>query len=209
MLRDDSMFLLTRSPEKAPDTPCYVTIAYERGNPVALDGVAMSPAALLTRLNDLGGEHGVGRVDLVENRFVGMKSRGAYETPGGTLIIHAHRELEALCLDRDTAHYKQHVALQYAEMLYNGLWFTPLRRALDAFIDSTQQTVTGEVRLRLYRGSIEVLGRTSPFSLYAPELASFTMGEGYDPKDSRGFINLIGLPIEARSVLESRTKQLP
>jgi argininosuccinate synthase len=132
-----------------------------------------------------------------------MKSRGAYETPGGTLIVLAHRELEALCLDRETSHYKQHVALEYARLIYNGFWYTPLREALDAFIDRTQQTVTGEVRLRLYRGGVEVAGRTSPYSLYAHDLASFTMGDSYNPKDSRGFINLIGLPIEARAVLES------
>ena len=171
-----------------------------------MDGKRLGPVEIVETLNKIGGAHGVGRTELVENRFVGMKSRGAYETPGGTLIVQAHRELEALCLDRDTAHYKQHVALEYGELVYNGFWYAPLREALDAFIDRTQQTVTGEVRLRLYRGSVEIVSRTSPYSLYAPELASFTMGEGYNPKDSRGFINLIGLPIEARSVLESRLR---
>jgi argininosuccinate synthase len=200
----DDVWVLTRDPRKAPETGAEVAIAFEKGVPVAVDGKRLGPVAIVETLNRLGGDHGVGRTELVENRFVGMKSRGAYETPGGTLIILAHRELEALCLDRDTAHYKQHVALRYAELVYNGFWYTPLREALDAFVDRTQQSVTGEVRLRLYRGSVEVASRTSPYSLYAPELASFTMGEGYNPKDSRGFINLIGLPIEARSVLALR-----
>lgn len=202
----DDVWMLTTDPRKAPQSGGEVSIAFEKGTPVAVDGKRLRPAEIVQTLNKIGGAHGVGRTELVENRFVGMKSRGAYETPGGTLIILAHRELEALCLDRDTAHYKQHVALEYGSLVYNGFWYTPLREALDAFIDRTQQTVTGEVRLRLYRGSVEVASRTSPYSLYAPELASFTMGEGYNPKDSRGFINLIGLPIEARSVLESRLR---
>ena len=205
----DDVWVLTRDPRKAPESGTEVAIAFEKGVPVAVDGKRLSPVAIIETLNRIGGDHGVGRTELVENRFVGMKSRGAYETPGGTLIILAHRELEALCLDRDTAHYKQHVALRYAELVYNGFWYTPLREALDAFVERTQQSVTGEVRLRLYRGSIEVASRTSPYSLYAPELASFTMGEGYNPKDSRGFVNLIGLPIEARSVLASRNAKQP
>jgi argininosuccinate synthase len=201
----DEVWMLTTDPRKAPESGGEVAISFEQGTPVGVNGKRLGPVEIVETLNKIGGAHGVGRTELVENRFVGMKSRGAYETPGGTLIVQAHRELEALCLDRDTAHYKQQVALKYGEMVYNGFWYTPLREALDAFINRTQQTVTGEVRLRLYRGSVEVLSRTSPYSLYAPELASFTMGEGYNPKDSRGFINLIGLPIEARSVLESRS----
>jgi argininosuccinate synthase len=202
----DDVWMLTTDPRQAPDSGGEVSVAFEQGTPVAVDGKRLDPVAIVETLNRIGGTHGVGRTELVENRFVGMKSRGAYETPGGTLLLQAHRELEALCLDRETAHYKQHVALKYAELTYNGFWYTPLREALDAFIHRTQQTVTGNVRLRLYRGSVEVLSRTSPYSLYAPELASFTMGEGYDPRDSRGFINLIGLPIEARSVLESHAR---
>ena len=205
----DDVWQLTTDPRQAPESGAVVSITFEKGVPVAVDGKRLGAVEIVYTLNRIAGAHGVGRTELVENRFVGMKSRGAYETPGGTLIVLAHRELEALCLDRDTAHYKQHVALRYGELVYNGFWYTPLREALDAFIDRTQQTVTGEVRLRLYRGSVEVAGRTSPYSLYAPELASFTMGEGYNPKDSRGFINLIGLPIEARSVLESKTAASP
>ena len=200
----DDVWMLTTDPRKAPESGGEVAISFEQGTAVAVDGQRLGPVQIVETLNRIGGAHGVGRTELVENRFVGMKSRGAYETPGGTLLIQAHRELEALCLDRETAHYKQHVALRYAELVYNGFWYAPLREALDAFIDSTQRTVTGEVRLRMYRGSVEVLSRTSPYSLYAPELASFTMGDGYDPQDSRGFINLIGLPMEARAVLESR-----
>jgi argininosuccinate synthase len=201
----DDVWMLTADPRQAPEAGGEVAIRFEKGTPVAVDGKQLGPVEIVERLNKIGGKHGVGRTELVENRFVGMKSRGAYETPGGTLIVQAHRELEALCLDRETAHYKQLVALKYGELVYNGFWYSPLREALDAFIDCTQQTVTGEVRLRLYRGNVEVLSRTSPYSLYAPELASFTMGEGYNPADSRGFINLIGLPIEVRSVLASRS----
>lgn len=199
----EDVWQVTRSPQDAPESGAEVQIAFERGVPVAVNGKRMRPVEILEALNRTGGEHGVGRTELVENRFVGMKSRGAYETPGGTLIVLAHRELEALCLDRDTAQYKQQVALEYARLVYNGFWYTPLREALEAFIDRTQQTVTGEVRLRLYRGNVEVAGRTSPYSLFTQDLASFTMGDSYNPNDSRGFINLIGLPIEARAMLES------
>ena len=160
---------------------------------------------LLETLNKIGGEHGIGRIDLVENRFVGMKSRGCYETPGGTLIVQAHRELEALTLDRNTLHYKQKLALDYAEMVYNGLWFTPLREALDAFFEATSQTTTGEVTLRLYKGNVEPVSRKSPYSLYSLNIASFTMGAEYDQKDAQGFINLIGLPIRVRA--QARRKQ--
>ena len=195
---------LTRSPQEAPESGAEVQIRFEQGTPVAVNGQRLGPVEIVQTLNSIGGEHGIGRTELVENRFVGMKSRGAYETPGGTLIVLAHRELEALCLDRETAHYKQHIALEYARLVYNGFWYTPLREALDAFIGETQRTVTGEVRLRLYRGNVEVLGRSSPYSLYAAEIASFTMGASYDQKDAKGFINLIGLPFEVRAAIESR-----
>jgi len=196
---------LTKSPEQAPEAGAEVQIAFEQGVPVAVDGVRLGPVEIVQTLNRIGGEQGVGRTELVENRFVGMKSRGAYETPGGTLIVAAHRELEALCLDRETAHYKQHVALEYARLVYNGYWYTPLREALDAFVDHTQKNVTGEVRLKLYRGNVEVLGRSSPYSLYAGDIASFTMGDSYDQKDAEGFINLIGLPFQVCAAIKSRS----
>jgi argininosuccinate synthase len=171
---------------------------------VLVDGQKLSAFALVEKLNVLGGEHGIGRIDLVENRFVGMKSRGAYETPGGTLLYAAHHELEALTLDRATTAYKEHIALDYAQMVYNGLWFTPLREALDAFIDSTQQVVTGEVTLEMFKGNISVLSRQSPNSLYSTSIASFTMGESYNQKDAEGFIRLIGLPMRVRASLKNR-----
>ena len=195
----DAVWTWTVDPKSAPETPTDVTIALEKGTPVSVDGEALSPAALLTKLNELGAKNGCGRVDLVENRFVGMKSRGCYETPGGSAIMTAHRELEALALDRATAHFKQKLALDYADLVYNGQWFTPLREALDAFIDKTQETVTGEVTLRLHKGHIDVLSRKSPYSLYSLDIASFTMGAEYEPKDARGFINLVGLPIQVRA----------
>jgi argininosuccinate synthase len=164
-----------------------------------VNGQRGSAVSLLETLNKIGGEHGIGRIDLVENRFVGMKSRGCYETPGGTLIMYAHRELESLTLDRTTLHYKQKLALDYSEMVYNGLWFVPLREALDAFFEKTSETTTGEVTLRLYKGNIEPVSRKSPYSLYSLNIASFTMGAEYDQKDARGFINLIGLPIVVRA----------
>jgi len=201
----DEIWMLTASPKDAPDKPAEVAIGFEKGVPVSLDGQQMtSGVALLEKLNKLGGQHGIGRIDLVENRFVGMKSRGCYETPGGTLILAAHRELEALTLDKNTLHYKQRLALDYAEMVYNGLWFTPLREALDAFFGSVSATTTGEVKLRLYKGNIEPVSRKSPYSLYSLDIASFTMGASYDQKDARGFINLIGLPIQVRALLEAK-----
>jgi argininosuccinate synthase len=186
---------LTRSPRKAPNHEAQVTIGFERGTPVSCDGKRLEPVKLLERLNRIAGEHGVGRTELVENRLVGMKSHGAYETPGGTLLYAAHQELEAICLDRETFHYKQHVALRYAELVYYGQWFTPLREALDAFIATTQQPVTGTVTLGLYKGNIRVLDRCSPFSLYDTSIAGFTMRSDYDQKDAAGFINIVGLPI--------------
>jgi len=196
----DEIWMLTRSPEDAPDTPGEVTIGFEAGTPVSVNGKTMSAVALLETLNRVGAEHGVGRIDLVENRFVGMKSRGCYETPGGTLIMAAIKELEALTLDRNTLHYKQPLAIDYAEMVYAGLWFTPLREALDAFFESVARPTTGEVTLRLYKGGIEPVCRKSPNSLYSLDIASFTMGASYDQKDALGFINLIGLPIKVRAL---------
>ncbi len=197
----DDVWVLTRHPWQAPDPPGVVTIGFERGAPVSVDGKKLSGVEIVQSLNTLGAEHGIGRIDLVENRFVGMKSRGCYETPGGTLIVLAHRELEALTLDRNTFHYKQRLALDYAEMVYNGFWFTPLREALDAFVAKTQETVTGDVTLRLHKGSVDILSRRSPYSLYSLDIASFTMGASYDQKDALGFINLIGLPLKVRAAV--------
>jgi argininosuccinate synthase len=206
----DEIWMLTSSAKEAPDKPADVTIGFEKGVPVSLDGQQlMSGVTLLEKLNKLGGQHGIGRVDLVENRFVGMKSRGCYETPGGTLIMAAHSELEALTLDKNTLHYKQRLALDYAEMVYNGLWFTPLREALDAFFEKLSETTTGEVTLRLYKGNLDPVSRKSPYSLYSLDIASFTMGASYDQKDARGFINLIGLPIQVRASLESKKSGKP
>ena len=202
----DDVWQLTRSPREAPEAGTEVQIGFERGIPVSVNGKHLEPIEMVETLNRIGGEHAIGRIDLVENRFVGMKSRGAYETPGGTLLALAHRELEALCLDRETSHYKQHVALDYARLVYNGYWYTPLREALDGFIEQTQRSVTGEVRLRLYRGNVDVAGRSSPYSLYSEDIASFTMGASYDQKDAEGFINLIGLPLVVRAAVEA---QLP
>src|SRR5437899_1287149 len=202
----DEIWMLTADPRTAPDKPAMVTIGFEQGVPVSLDGQKLSGVALLENLNKLGGAHGIGRIDLVENRFVGMKSRGCYETPGGTLIMAAHRELESLTLDKNTLHYKQRLALDYAEMVYNGLWFTPLREALDAFFEVTAQSTTGEVTLRLYKGNLEPVSRKSPYSLYSLDIASFTMGAAYDQKDALGFINLIGLPMKVRAGLGAASK---
>jgi argininosuccinate synthase len=199
----DGIWMLTKSPKEAPDTAAEVTIGFASGKPVSLNGKKLAGVALLERLNELGGEHAIGRIDLVENRFVGMKSRGCYETPGGTILMAAARELEALTLDRDTMHYKQKLALDYAEMVYNGLWFTPLREALDKFFETVSEPVTGEVTMRLFKGNLEPVSRKSPNSLYSLNIASFTMGAEYDQKDAFGFINLIGLPIKVRASLKS------
>jgi argininosuccinate synthase len=200
----DEIWMLTRSPKDAPDKPAEVTIGFEKGVPVTVNGAGMSGVEIVETLNKIGGKHGIGRIDLVENRFVGMKSRGCYETPGGSLIYAAHRELEALTLDKNTLHYKQRLALDYAEMVYNGLWFTPLREALDAFFDVASESTTGEVTLRLYKGNLEPVSRKSPYSLYSLDIASFTMGASYDQKDALGFINLIGLPIKVRAALAAK-----
>jgi len=198
----DHIWMLTKSPKDAPDKPADVTVGFESSKPVSVNGKRMAGVPLLDELNALGGEHGVGRIDLVENRFVGMKSRGCYETPGGTILMAAVRELEALTLDRTTLHYKQKLALDYAEMVYNGTWFTPLREALDAFLEKVAEPVTGEVTMRLYKGNLEPVSRKSPNSLYSLDIASFTMGASYDQKDALGFINLIGLPIKVRASLQ-------
>jgi len=190
---------LTRSPQEAPDREEQVEIAFEKGIPVAVNGMKLDPVSLVELLNDIGARNAIGRVDLVENRFVGIKSRGCYETPAGTLLIAAHRELEALCLDRDLMHFKQHIALKYAELVYFGLWFTPLREALDAFVESTQQNVTGTATLSLYKGNVSVVSRHSEGSLYRTDLAAFTMGENYDQKDATGFIRILGLPSRSRA----------
>jgi argininosuccinate synthase len=192
---------MTKSPQEAPDREEMVEIGFERGVPVSVDGMKMEPVQLVELLNEIAARNAVGRIDLVENRFVGIKSRGLYETPGGTLITTAHRELEALTLDREVAHYKEHVALKYAEIVYFGLWFTPLREALDAFVENTQQLVTGSVKLSLYKGNVTVAGRSSDYSLYSNELSSFTMGDTYDQKDAKGFIQILGLPARTRARL--------
>jgi argininosuccinate synthase len=191
---EEAMWQWTVAPEKAPDKHTDVEIGFEEGNPVSVNGKRLGPVALLDTLNDLAAANGVGRIDLVENRLVGMKSRGAYETPGGTLLVLAHRELETLCLDRETAHFAQGLSLRYAELVYYGLWFTELRRALDAFFTSAQKRVTGSVGLQLYKGNVSVTKRTSPHSLYHKDLASFAMTR-YNPKDAEGFINLFALPV--------------
>jgi argininosuccinate synthase len=199
---EESMWKLTVSPETAPDQPQYVEIAFEAGTPIAVDGRALGPVELVVELNRIGGAHGVGRIDLVENRLVGMKSRGAYETPGGTLLLAAHRELEALTLDRTTLHYKDLLAGKYAELVYNGQWFTPLREAMDEFVDSTQQRVAGSVRLKLYKGNVMVAGRKSPYSLYREDLATFGEDAVYNQRDAEGFINLFGLPSKVEGLLD-------
>jgi argininosuccinate synthase len=196
-----STWQLTKSPQEAPDREEQVEIGFEEGVPFSVNGLPMDPVSLVELLNEIGGRNAIGRIDLVENRFVGIKSRGCYETPGGTLLLTAHRELEALCLDRDLMHYKQHVGLKYAELVYFGLWFTPLREALDAFVASTQKNVTGKIALSLYKGNIAVVSRKSDYSLYRTDLSSFTMGESYDQKDAAGFIRILGLPSRSRAAL--------
>jgi argininosuccinate synthase len=191
---DEAMWQWIAPPEKAPATAAEIEIGFEAGAPVSLNGKKLAPVALLTELNRIAAEHGVGRIDLVENRLVGMKSRGAYETPGGTLLVAAHRELEALCVDRETAHFSEILSLRYAEMVYYGLWFTALREALDSYFTTAQKCVTGAVGLKLHKGNLTITHRTSPFSLYQKDLASFSMAH-YNPKDAEGFINLFALPV--------------
>ena len=192
------------SPEMAPDAPEYVTISFEKGVPVAVNGEKLGAVEIVEKLNELGGKHGVGLADLVENRLVGMKSRGVYETPGGTILYRAHQVLETLCLDRDTMHYKELVANRFAELVYFGQWFTPLRESLSAFVDKTQENVTGDVRLKLYKGNMINAGVTSPNSLYDPEIATFDEDHVYDQADANGFINLFGLPIKVKAMIDQK-----
>ena len=192
------------APEQAPDTPTYVKISFEKGIPVALDGEKMDGVSLIYKLNEIGGANGIGLSDIVENRLVGMKSRGVYETPGGSILYRAHQVLETLCLDRDTQHYKELVAAKFAELVYFGQWFTPLREALSAFVDKTQETVTGDVTLKLYKGNMINAGVTSPYSLYDEDIATFAEDHVYDQKDSAGFINLFGLPIQVKAMLKEK-----
>lgn len=195
------------SPEMAPDKPTYVKISFEKGIPVAIDGKKMDGVEIVKTLNKLGGENGIGLADLVENRLVGMKSRGVYETPGGTILYKAHSVLETITLDRDTQHYKELIAAKFAELVYFGQWFTPLREALSAFVDKTQETVTGDVTLKLYKGNMINAGVTSPFSLYDEEIATFDEDDVYDQKDSQGFINLFGLPIKVKATIEQKNQK--
>ena len=195
---------LTCSPRRAPDREGTVVIGFEAGVPVSVNGKRLGSVKLVETLNEIGGHYGVGRTDLVENRLVGIKSHGAYETPGGTLIYSAHQELESICLDRETLHYKQHVALRYAELVYYGLWFAPLREALDAFVEVTQPNVTGTITLGLYRGNIRVLDRQSPYSLYDTSIGSFVMNPDYNQKDAEGFINILGLPLRLAEAMRKK-----
>ena len=191
------------SPEQAPDKPTYVTISFEKGVPVAVDGKKMGGVEMFELLNDIGGKNGIGLADIVENRLVGMKSRGVYENPAGSILYKAHDVLETLCLDRETQHYKALVAQKFAEVVYYGQWFTPLREALSAFVDKTQETVTGDVKLKLYKGNMINAGVTSPYSLYSEDFATFDADDVYDQKDSAGFINLFGLPIKVKAILDA------
>ncbi|MCD4831861.1 MAG: argininosuccinate synthase [Anaerohalosphaeraceae bacterium] len=201
---NDRLFTISNPVAKAPNKSAYVEIGFEKGIPVSLDGKKIDGVKLIETLNKIGGKHAVGQADLVENRLVGIKSRGVYETPGGTILYTAHKQLEALTLDRDTAHYKQQIALKYAEMVYNGQWFSSLRNALDAFIDQTQQNVAGTVRLKLFKGRCTPAGAKSPNSLYSADLAGFTMGDEYDPKDATGFIKLFGLQMTVAGALAKK-----
>ena len=194
------------SPEQAPDKATYVEIDFEKGIPVTIDGQQLAPIALMDKINSIAAANGVGIVDMVENRLVGMKSRGVYETPGGTVLYAAHRELELLTLDRETLHYKEGVAAKFAELVYFGLWYTPLRESLSAFVDVTQETVTGKVRMKLYKGNCMPAGTTSPFSLYSEAIATFGSDEVYNQKDAEGFINLYGLPMKVRALMMKNQK---
>ena len=202
----NSMFLISCAPEDAPDAPEYVSISFEKGIPVAVNGEKMGAVELLTKLNEVGARNGVGIVDICENRLVGMKSRGVYENPGGSILYYAHRELEYLCLDRSTFHYKEGLAIRYGELVYYGMWFCQLREALAAFVDSTQETVTGEVRLKLYKGNIISAGAKSPYSLYSQEFVTFEHDDVYDQADATGFINLFGLPLKVRALMQEGQK---
>ncbi|HPF06990.1 MAG TPA: argininosuccinate synthase [Spirochaetota bacterium] len=203
---DESMFILTKSPEEAPDKPAYIEIEFKKGEPVAIDGKKMKPVALMKKLNKIAGENGIGRVDIVENRLVGIKSRGVYETPAGTVLMAAHRDLESITLDRDTQHFKDNLANEYASLIYNGLWFTRKREALDALINKTQELVNGTVRIKLYKGNCMIVGRKSDDSLYSADIATFDASTLYDQKDATGFLNLYGLPIKVEAMMRNRKK---
>lgn len=200
----DEILEMSVSPWKAPDAFTYITIGFEQGNAISLNGEKLNPTEMVTALNKIGGANGIGLVDMVENRLVGMKSRGVYETPGGTILYRAHELLETLCLDRDTMHYKQQIALKFADLVYYGQWYTPLREALSAFVTETQKTVTGEVQLKLYKGNIIPAGITSPYSLYSEEFATFDEDSVYNQNDAAGFINLFGLPIRVKALLDEK-----
>ena len=202
----DDLLLLGVTPEKAPDEDEYLTLDFEKGIPTAINGTKMKVSDIIRELNRLGGKHGIGIIDIVENRVVGMKSRGVYETPGGTILMEAHKQLEELTLDRETLAYKKLVATKFADLVYEGKWFCPLREALQAFVEKTQETVTGQVKMRLYKGNIIKAGTTSPYSLYSESLASFTTGELYDHKDATGFINLFGLSMKVRAMMNEKNK---
>lgn len=194
------------TPEQAPDTPTYITLTFEKGIPTALNGEVLKGSDMVRKLNEIGGANGIGIIDMVENRLVGMKSRGVYETPGGTILYKAHEMLESITLDKETQHFKQHVAVKFGELIYNGQWFTPLREALSAFVDKTSETVNGEVKLKLYKGNISSAGMTSPDTLYSEQIASFGEDDSYDQNDSAGFINLFGLPIKVKAMMDQKKK---
>lgn len=200
----DEILEMGVTPQKAPDKETELTLSFEKGIPVALNGKKIDGVSLIETLNTIGGENGIGILDLTENRLVGMKSRGVYETPAGSILYHAHSKLEELCLDRQTSHYKAQVAIRFAELVYDGQWYTPLRKALSAFVDSTQETVTGEVKLKLYKGNIIDAGTTSPYSLYSEEIATFGEDEQFDHNDAAGFITLFGLPIKVQAELDEK-----
>jgi argininosuccinate synthase len=202
----NSMFLISKAPEDAPDKPEYVTIDFEKGIPVAVNGKKLGAVELLTELNDIGARNGIGIVDICENRLVGMKSRGVYENPGGSILYYAHRELEYLTLDRMTFHFKQHVAVRFGELVYDGMWFCQLREALSAFVSSTQQSVTGTVKLKLYKGNIISAGSKSPYSLYSKEVVTFEHDDVYNQADATGFINLFGLPLKVRALMQEKNQ---
>lgn len=202
----DMVYMVTTPPEKAPDKPEYVELTFKKGTPVALNGEKLDAVEMMEALNKIGAKNGIGIVDIVENRLVGMKSRGIYENPGGAILVYAHRELEYLCLDRDTLHYKENVANEYAELVYDGKWFSPLREALDGFVDETQKTVTGTVKLKLYKGNIISAGSTSPYSLYNEEFVTFGEDDVYNQTDAEGFINLFGLPLKMRALMLQHAK---
>ncbi len=203
----DEMFVLSKTVEEAPDKATYIELGFEKGYPISIDDKEMKPVELMEKLNKIGGENAIGQIDMVENRLVGMKSRGVYETPGGSILYYAHKELERLCLDKETMHYKEIIAKKYAEIVYNGTWFGKLRTALDAFVDETQENVTGTVKLKLYKGNIITAGTKSDYSLYSEELATFEEDDMYDHKDATGFIKLFGLPLTVKAMLDEKNKK--